>query len=317
MDELDRGILYHLDIDSRQSAKQLAKKVGSNKDTVNYRINRLVSDGIISGFTTHIDTARFGYSNIKTYIRFQDTDQEREKEFFDFVRSMPETGWAVRCSGRWDALFCTWARSTYSFYRSLTNVLDRFSRNIYEKDIIHNINWFYYNRKWLLPDMRKVHAVRYGGEPSGEGLDATDSAILKRLVPDARRSFASISKETSISPQNVLGRVSSLRKRGVITKYGMDLDYEKLGLVFCKAFIGLHNIDEKSLSSICSFCEREPRIFALTTALGAWDLELEMEVERVEDMMEIMNRIKRGFPDFIKGYDSIVITKQSQINYIP
>lgn len=317
MDLLDRKILYELDKDSRQSAKGIAKRVKSNKDTVNYRINRLVSDGVISGFTTHISTSRFGYNNIKTYIRFQDTDEEKEREFFDFVRAMPETGWVVRCSGRWDALFCTWARSTYSFYRSLTKVMDRFSRNIYEKDIIHNINWFYYNRKWLLPERGTVHSVKYGGEPSGMELDTTDSAILRRLVPEARKPFTEIAKETSLSPQNVLSRVSSMRKRGIITKYGMDLDYGKLGLVFCKAFIGLHNIDEGSLSSICSFCEREPRIFALTTALGSWDLELEMEVERVEDMMDIMNRIKRRFPDFIKSYDSIVITEQSQINYVP
>ena len=99
--------------------------------------------------------------------------------------------------------------------------------------------------------------------------------------------------------------------------YGTDINIAKFGLVFCKTFIELHNIDEKSLAAIYTFCKKEPRIFALTTTVGPWDLELEMEVKRVEDMMEIMNRIKRTFPDSIKGYDSIVITKQSQINYLP
>lgn len=317
LDILDRKILAHLDLDSRQSAKEIAKKAGSNKDTVNYRINRLLSSGVISGFTTHVDTARFGYTNIKTYVRFQDTDEEKEKEFFRYLSSLPEVGWVVRSSGRWDALFCTWAASSFSFYKTLTKILDRFSRNIYEKEIIHNINWFYYNRKWLLPESPETHAIKYGEDPGGSGIDETDRAILKEIVPEARKSFAEIAKRAGIRPQNVLSRVASMRKKGIITKFGMDLDYGTLGIVFTKAFIRLHNIDEKSLGAICRFCEREPRVFALTTALGAWDLELEMEVERVEDMMDIMGRLKRSFPDFIKGYDSIVITRQSGLNYVP
>ncbi|MEW6748699.1 MAG: Lrp/AsnC family transcriptional regulator [Candidatus Micrarchaeota archaeon] len=317
IDKLDRKILYHLDIDSRQSAKDIAAKTGSNKDTVNYRINRLISEKAISGFTTEVDTSRFGYSNIKTYLRFQDMDEKTEEEFFSYLSSFPEIGWIVHASGRWDALFCTWASSTFSFFSTLTKIMNRFSRNIFEKQIIHNINWFYYNRKWLQPEERRVVSFRYGGEPGSEKLDDTDLRILKELCLDGRVRFSAIAEKAGIPPQNVLNRVRALERKGVITKYGIDLDHSRFGIVFCKAFIELHNIDEKSLSEVYSFCEREPRIFALTTTLGAWDLELEMEVEKVEDMMEIMNRIKRSFPNSVKGYDSIVITKQSRINYLP
>jgi len=317
LDTLDRKILYELDIDARQSAKSIAKKAKSNKDTVNYRINRLLSEKIISGFITRIDNAPLGFNNTKVYIRFQDTDDEKEQEFFSYLESLPEVGWAVQASGRWDALFCVWNTSNFSFYTILSKIMNRFSRNIYEREVIQNINWFYYNRKWLRPENYKVQEVKYGGKPGEEKLDKTDVAILRKLVEDARMPFSKIAKNVRTSPQNVLNRVRSMEKRGIITKYGMDLDYEKLGLVFCKTFIRLHNIDEKSLGEIYAFCGREPRMFALTTALGAWDLELEMEVNRVEEMMDIMNRLKRAFPDSVKGYDSIVITKQSKIKYLP
>lgn len=317
IDLLDRKILAQLDTDSRQSSKEIARKAGSNKDTVNYRMNRLIRDGVISGFTTHVDTAKFGYTNIKTYVAFQDIDEEKEGEFFSYIGSLPEIGWIAHASGRWDALFCTWAASSFSFYKTFKKIQNRFSRNIYEKEIIHNINWFYYNRKWLLPDNSRIHAIKYGEEPGKMGVDESDIAILREIVPDARKSFSDIAKRTGISPQNVFNRVASMRKKGIITKFGMDLDYGTLGIVFAKAFIRLHNIDEKSLQSIYRFCEREPRVFALTTTLGAWDLELEMEVDRVEDSLGIMNRLKRSFPDFVKGYDSIVITRQSGLNYVP
>ncbi|MBD3398687.1 hypothetical protein GF412_05590 [Candidatus Micrarchaeota archaeon] len=58
----------------------------------------------------------------------------------------------------------------------------------------------------------------------------------------------------------------------------------------------------------------ELKLFALTASVGAWDLE--MEAEKVEDMMGIMNRVKRRFPDFIKGYESMVITRGRNLSYI-
>ena len=41
LDLKDRKILYHLDIDSRQSFSQLGKKVGLSKDLIAYRVKKL------------------------------------------------------------------------------------------------------------------------------------------------------------------------------------------------------------------------------------------------------------------------------------
>jgi len=81
LDILDRKILAQLDLDSRQSAQEMARKIRSNKDTVNYRMKRLVDEGIITKWLARVETAKFGFNNIKVYIRFQDTDEEKEKEF--------------------------------------------------------------------------------------------------------------------------------------------------------------------------------------------------------------------------------------------
>lgn len=317
LDLLDRKILAQLDMNSRQSAQEIAKKVKNNKDTVNYRIRRLVDNGVIIKWIARIQSAKFGYNATKVYIRFQDTDEKKEKEFFDYLNSLPEVAWVAQASGRWDALFAVWSGSNFSFYNTISKIMNRFSRNIYEKEIIHNIIWFYYNRKWLLPESNKIQTVKYGGEPLAEKLDETDIAILRELANDSRANFTMIADLVKTSPQNVLNRVKSMRSRGIIPQYGIELDYEKLGLIFTKSFIQIHNADEESLSALYRFCEREPKVFALSVTLGSWDVEIEMEVNRMEEMLDIMNRIKRSFPDMVKGYDSIVITKQLKINDLP
>jgi Lrp/AsnC family leucine-responsive transcriptional regulator len=317
LDILDRKILYHLDLDSRQSAKEIAKRIGSNKDTVNYRMKRLEQEGVIEAYRARVHVSRMGLISIKTYIKFQDTDEQKEKEFYDFLKSLPEVGWVVQTSGRWDALFLVWTRSAFSYYKIMMKVLDRFSRNIYDKEIVHNIQEVYYNHKWLLPDSFEPMGMVYGGEQEEQRLDSTDIALLSALVGDGRAKMTSVAGKVGISPQNALQRVKRLREKGIITQYNIDLGYRKLGIVYAKAAIRLHNLNEKALEGIKGFCEREPRIFAFMTTLGAWDLELEMEVEKIEDMMDIMNRIKRAFPDFIKDYDSMIIAKQLKTKYIP
>jgi DNA-binding Lrp family transcriptional regulator len=54
IDLKDRKILYQLDINSRQSYSQIAKKVGLSKTVLVYRINRLKEKGVIRKFYTEL-----------------------------------------------------------------------------------------------------------------------------------------------------------------------------------------------------------------------------------------------------------------------
>jgi len=61
IDLKDRKILYHLDLNCRQSYSQIGKKVGLSKKVVEYRVKRMEKEKIITGYWTNIDSYRFGY----------------------------------------------------------------------------------------------------------------------------------------------------------------------------------------------------------------------------------------------------------------
>ncbi|OGM02141.1 transcriptional regulator, partial [Candidatus Woesearchaeota archaeon RBG_13_36_6] len=75
-----RKILYELDVDSRQSYKEIAKKVGLSKDAVIYRINKLKKAGIIKRFHTVIDNGKLGFIPFRLYLKLQSTTPEKEQE---------------------------------------------------------------------------------------------------------------------------------------------------------------------------------------------------------------------------------------------
>ncbi|MGV7226615.1 MAG: Lrp/AsnC family transcriptional regulator [Nitrosopumilus sp.] len=62
LDETDEKILKHLLVDARQSARQLALKLGMSTVTVLSRIKKLEKAKIIKGYTAIIDHEKIGYS---------------------------------------------------------------------------------------------------------------------------------------------------------------------------------------------------------------------------------------------------------------
>ena len=62
IDETDEKILKNLLVDARQSARQLALKLGMSTVTVLSRMKKLEKEKIIRGYTTTIDHEKIGYS---------------------------------------------------------------------------------------------------------------------------------------------------------------------------------------------------------------------------------------------------------------
>ncbi len=60
-------------------------------------------------------------------------------------------------------------------------------------------------------------------------LDATDRAIVNALMDDARQSLREIAKKVGVSVATVMHRLRELEHSGIINRYTLDLDYEKLG----------------------------------------------------------------------------------------
>lgn len=62
IDDVDRAILYALQEDARNvPSAEIAKRAGTSDSTVRKRIQRLESNGVIKGYTAHVDYQKSGY----------------------------------------------------------------------------------------------------------------------------------------------------------------------------------------------------------------------------------------------------------------
>ena len=84
LDLKDKKILYELDLNSRATLNEIAKKVGLSKQVVDYRLKNLIKESAIKQFYTVINFSKLGYTQYKLYLKFQNVNPETEKEIIAY-----------------------------------------------------------------------------------------------------------------------------------------------------------------------------------------------------------------------------------------
>ena len=78
LDKIGKKILYFLDINARMSNSQIAKKLKTSQEVVDYRIKRMIKNEIINRFFTHARAEKVAYTNYKLHLAIkglQDNDE--------------------------------------------------------------------------------------------------------------------------------------------------------------------------------------------------------------------------------------------------
>lgn len=87
LDGIDRAILRELTADGRMSMRTLAERVRVSRSNVYARVQRLISEGVITGFTTQVDPIRIGLGTA-AYVMVT-IDQHAWREVLAELREVP------------------------------------------------------------------------------------------------------------------------------------------------------------------------------------------------------------------------------------
>ena len=94
--------------------------------------------------------------------------------------------------------------------------------------------------------------------------------------------------------------ISLLRKLGVILRYHITINWEKLGYKWFK--VDLYLKDYNKIYKILNYVETNPHLTYLVKTLGYADLELEFVVESAYQLKQIIEDISSKFPKMIRNY---------------
>lgn len=100
LDDIDRQMIDLLRRDGRRSAPQLASDIGVGRATAYNRLDRLIDDEIITGFTARVDHKAVGQT--VAALLLVNVEQGMWREMHDTLAALPGAEWLGVTAGQWD-----------------------------------------------------------------------------------------------------------------------------------------------------------------------------------------------------------------------
>jgi len=121
LDEIDRGLLEALTEDGRASYAALGARVGLSAPAVKRRVDRLVDDGVISGFTVVVDPHHRGWTT-EAYVELHCQGTISPLVLRDTFLRVPQVHAAATVSGAADAILHLVAEDVRDLERALERI---------------------------------------------------------------------------------------------------------------------------------------------------------------------------------------------------
>ncbi|KAA9160531.1 Lrp/AsnC family transcriptional regulator [Amycolatopsis acidicola] len=102
MDDIDGRIIRELEADGRLSGRALAERVLISRANAYSRLERLVADGVITGFTARVDPAKVGLTT-SAYVSMT-VRQNTWRDLRERLRAIPEVRHMALTGGDFDVM---------------------------------------------------------------------------------------------------------------------------------------------------------------------------------------------------------------------
>jgi Lrp/AsnC family transcriptional regulator, regulator for asnA, asnC and gidA len=109
LDGVDLAILRHLRENSRMRLQEISRMTGIPDATIQFRLKRMISNGVIDKFTIIANSNASGYR--VTAIMLVQTDTEKHDEAKAALAAVPEISEVYNVLGEYDLFIKIWSRS--------------------------------------------------------------------------------------------------------------------------------------------------------------------------------------------------------------
>jgi len=320
LDLKDRKILYQLDLNARQTDRQIAKKVGLTRDSVRYRINRLSKRGYINYFMTLLNSMKLGYDWYRTFFKFQNLSVKKEEEIINWLKK--RASWMTRVEGPWDLNTGIFCKNVYEYRDILNEFLSKYSSYIERHRVAIVTREWSYNRDYLINENKKITEPILMGfntkqEYKIEKINKTDYKILQVLLKNARMKTIDIARKLKLTEIVVRYRIKKLIEKKIIIGFKPFLNVDKLGYSYFKIHFTLQNLTQEKKKSFFSYVHKHPNTVHTTELVGGADLETELQVKNNKDFYKQIQEIRIKFGNIIKDYSFMQYTKEYKFTYLP
>jgi Lrp/AsnC family transcriptional regulator for asnA, asnC and gidA len=140
-------------------------------------------------------------------------------------------------------------------------------------------------------------------------LDELDMKILSALYSDASVSVPKLSKEMGVNLSVMYSRIKRLQKRGVIEKFTVQVNEDRLGMR-AGALAGL-NIDPKQKDSVLEEVEKIEGVRLIREVTGRFDIIANLKGQSLDELHRAVNDVIGKIPGVMHAEIFMEVSRRS------
>lgn len=312
LDTKDKKIIEQLELNSRQSNRQISRKIGLSKDAVSYRIKRLEEAKLILGYYSVLNIAKLGLIQYKIFISFQNTNSRLEAEIIDYLKKDENIGWVVSCDGYYNLMAVAWAKDSIAFDEFFSKFLNKYSQYCKQREIVVIPEEYALRNSYIYG---KEHPISYYGGEQEFNIDKKDILIIESLANNSRESLIKIASKLNMTGEGVIHRIKNLQEKEILLAFRPQLNTNLLGYSFYNLLFRLKKTN--NLKRIYEYFKGNQNVIYISKYLGAYDLGIDVQVKDESDLRNIISNFKDNFKEDIESYISILVYHEHKLSYFP
>lgn len=317
IDKTDRHILEELSIDSRAVLTRLAKKIRTSKQTLQYRMQRMEKEGVISAYITYVDWSRIGCMRREMLIKHAPMGESLYKGIIETC--LKHGGVHItRCDGEWNMLVGYLAQNNRDLYEKGNEIRRAFGSHMIE------------SRAATLVDVHVKAMQKYDNEnESGKvlgvlgsaqkkyALDEKDKLVLGALAVNARSPYAQIAEMTGLAPETVRFRIKRLEKEKVIVSYGVSINPELDSLHHFMVLVRLSDPQNERIEKLIKYLLAIPKVRRVSRVISTVDLIYEARFADERELREARAKIEKDYGDMIHSQTVLRLYGENLFAFYP
>lgn len=323
LDALDKKILAALARNARSSHSAIAKDIHTSRDTVNYRITNLKKNGVLQGFRTLVNIAKFGYLNAHLFLQLRQPTKEIFAAFVKKLKDIPHVRAIIHFNGTYDLELALIAKDMNEYdkiigeicshcgnflqYYELLFIRTIFSANTFPKSFI----------PYKIEPKIEQSPKKAKEKLHSDTLDNFDIKILELLAENADIPIYKIAQQIDLSADVITYRIKKLQKNNYILGYVPAINYALMQYHLHTILIQTTYLTHKEETALQEFIRTNNHILWAVKTVGSYHLLLYICTQKLDDVLKTTEELRNLLINKIISYELLINVEEYKYTYLP
>jgi len=315
LDKYDYKILSFLEENANRSINILSKKINKSREFCDYRIKRLKSEKIITEISASINPKKLGYATYNFLFKLQEIDNNKLKEFENFLIKSVYTKFVSKNSGNWDYEVSILVKEIDELRIFLDELNENFSINIKENNFHLRTKTIYFGsflkvlgKKESFRDSTKINPKKKEVKKVNSKnkkeyiLDELDYRILEILSIDATDSVKELTLKLDSTFDKIRYRLDKLKSNNFISSITAKINQNFFDYQVYSVTLKLKNLNKLGEKNLKKFFARNKYIFLALRIIGNWDIKLQVLAKDQIELSSFIDSLRDELKEDLKYY---------------